>query len=53
MKIEINKKKRKFKFKKPEEINIDFSSINKLIGNKILLEYIFQATKKEIYGEKS
>jgi len=53
MKIEIfkDKKKLKVKAKKKKELNIpeiDFSSINMLKGNKILLEYFFQNAKLEL-----
>jgi hypothetical protein len=53
MKIEILKDKKKLKVKKTKkrELNIseiDFSSINHLKGNKILLEYFFQSAKLEL-----
>jgi hypothetical protein len=53
MKIEIFKDKKKLKVKKTKkkELNIstiDFSSINQLKGNKILLEYFFQNAKLEL-----
>lgn len=52
MKIEIRKnnkiiKSKKIKLKKPNLIDIDFSSIKSLVGNKIMLEQMFQQTKKE------
>ncbi len=48
MKIEIEKKKKKQQKIKTLQLNeIDFSSINKLIGNKIILEHTFQLTKNE------
>ena len=53
MKIEVYKDKKKLKVKKTKlkELivpEIDFSSINQLKGNKILLEYFFQSTKLEL-----
>lgn len=48
MKIEIEKKKKKQqKIKTLQLGEIDFSSINKLVGNKIILEHTFQLTKNE------
>jgi len=51
-KIEIYKSKRPIKVKKtklkhPTVINIDFSSINQLVGNKTILENTFQLIKTE------
>jgi hypothetical protein len=48
MNIEINNKPvkvKKVKLKKPELIVPDFSSINKLKGNKPLLEHSFQVIR--------
>jgi hypothetical protein len=60
MKLEIYKDNKKIKVKKlkkltePKMIDIDFSSIRSLIGNKIMLELTFQQTKNElIYGKES
>ncbi len=48
MKIEIEKKKKKQqKIKTLQLSEIDFSSIKKLVGNKIILEHTFQLTKNE------
>ena len=48
-KIEIEKKKKlpKNKFKSLNMIDIDFSSIKLLVGNKTLLEHSFFIIKKE------
>ena len=47
-KIKVNKLK---KVTEPKMIDIDFTSIKSLIGNKIMLELTFQETKNElIYG---
>jgi hypothetical protein len=51
-KIEILKhnrpiKVKKKKLKQPHMMEIDFTSISKLVGNKIMLENIFQITKNE------
>jgi len=51
-KIEIYKSKRPIKVKKtklkhPTVVDIDFSSIHQLIGNKTILEHTFQLTKNE------
>jgi hypothetical protein len=58
--IQIFKDNKKIKVKKlkkltePKMIDIDFSSIRSLIGNKIMLELTFQQTKNElIYGKES
>ena len=54
MKIEILKDKKKLNIKKKIKLKelivpvIDFSSINQLKGNKILLEYFFQNAKLEL-----
>lgn len=54
MKIEILKNKKKIQIKKKGKLKelivpeIDFSSINRLKGNKILLEYFFQNAKLEL-----
>jgi hypothetical protein len=54
MKIEILKNKKKIQIKKKGKLKelivpeIDFSSINQLKGNKILLEYFFQNAKLEL-----
>ena len=54
MKIEILKNKKKIQIKKKAKLKelivpeIDFSSINQLKGNKILLEYFFQNAKLEL-----
>ena len=57
MKLEIYKDNKKIKVNKlkrvtePKMIDIDFTSIKSLIGNKIMLELTFQETKNElIYG---
>lgn len=48
-KIEIEKKKKLPKNKvKSLDLNIDFSSIKQLVGNKLILEMIFQETKMEL-----
>ena len=36
----------------PEYIEINFNSISKLKGNKIVLEYLFQIIKKELTWQK-
>jgi len=51
-KIEIYKSKKpikvkKTKLKQPTVVDIDFSSIHQLIGNKTILEHTFQLTKNE------
>ena len=58
--LQIYKDNKKIKVKKlkkvtePKMIDIDFSSIKSLIGNKIMLELTFQETKNElIYGKES
>jgi hypothetical protein len=54
MKIEISKDKKKLKIKKDikkKELNIpevDFSSINQLKGNKLLLDFFFNSAKLEL-----
>jgi hypothetical protein len=54
MKIEILKNKKKIQIKKKGKLKelivpeIDFSSINQLKGNKILLEYFFHNAKLEL-----
>lgn len=54
MKIEILKDKKKLTIKKQtkkKELNIpevDFSSINQLKGNKLLLDYFFSSAKLEL-----
>jgi hypothetical protein len=54
MKIEIeNRENIKVELKKPDETKIDFSSINRLKGNKIILEYIFQTIRQEYNGKES
>jgi hypothetical protein len=60
MKLEIyrdNKKIKVNKYKKitePKVMDIDFTSIKSLVGNKIILEMLFQQTKNElIYGKES
>lgn len=40
-------KVKKKKLKKPSVMDIDFSSIHQLVGNKIILEQNFQLTKYE------
>lgn len=50
--IEITKnnkpvKVKKKKLKQPQLIDLDFSSIKQLTGNKILLEHVFQMIKNE------
>ena len=56
MKIEIykNKKKlnkiKKVKLFKPNIIEVDFSSIKELKGNKLILDSVFQNLKKEYHG---
>lgn len=52
MRIEIYKnekpvKVKKTKLKQPKLIDIEFKSINNLVGNKIMLESMFQITKSE------
>jgi hypothetical protein len=50
-KIKVNKLK---KVSEPKMIDIDFTSIKSLVGNKIMLELTFQQTKNElIYGKES
>jgi hypothetical protein len=51
-KIEIYKSKNPIKVKKtkllkPQLLEIDFSSIKELVGNKSILEYTYQLTKNE------
>lgn len=51
-KIEILRHNRPFKvkkkkLKKPTVMDIDFSSIHQLVGNKTILEQTFQLTKTE------
>jgi hypothetical protein len=51
-KIEIYRSKRpikvkKTKLKQPTVMDIDFSSIHQLVGNKTILENTFQLTKTE------
>jgi len=60
MKLEIYKDNKKIKVKKykkitePKVMDIDFTSIKSLVGNKIILEMLFQQTKNElIYGKES
>ena len=60
MKLEIYNDNKKIKVKKlkkvsePKMMDIDFTSIRSLIGNKIMLELTFQQTKNElIYGKES
>jgi hypothetical protein len=60
MKLEIYKDNKKIKVKKlkkitePKIMDIDFSMIKLLVGNKITLELSFQQTKNElIYGKES
>ena len=52
-----NKKIKVKKYKKitePKVMDIDFTSIKSLVGNKIILEMLFQQTKNElIYGKES
>jgi len=50
--IEITKnnkpvKVKKKKLKQPKLIDIDFSSIHQLTGNKKILEHVFHITKNE------
>jgi hypothetical protein len=53
MKIEIYKNEKIIKSKKVNlnldrfKLNIDFKSINRLQGNKIILEHVFQIQKSE------
>jgi hypothetical protein len=53
MKIEIYKNEKRIKSKKVNlnldrfKLNIDFKSINRLQGNKIILENVFQIQKSE------
>lgn len=52
MRIEIYKnekpvKVKKTKLEKPNITDIDFKSIKSLVGNKIMLESMFQLTKSE------
>ena len=52
MKIEIYSNKKKIKSHKKSKLNMkmiepDFNSINKLRGNKIVLEFLFQNQKLE------
>lgn len=53
MKIEIYKNEKIIKSKKVDlnldrfKLNLDFKSINRLHGNKIILEHMFQLTKNE------
>lgn len=47
MNIEIIKKKKQKQIKTLQLPEIDFSSISKLKGNKIILEHTFQLTKNE------
>lgn len=60
MKLEIYRDNKKIKVKKykkitePKMMDIDFTSIKSLVGNKIILEMLFQQTKNElIYGKES
>jgi hypothetical protein len=60
MKLEIYRDNKKIKVKKykkitePKVMDIDFTSIKSLVGNKIILEMLFQQTKNElIYGKES
>jgi hypothetical protein len=56
MKIEIYKNKKKLnkinkvKLFKPNIIEVDFSSIKELKGNKLILDSVFQNLKKEYHG---
>jgi hypothetical protein len=52
IKIQILKNNKPFKVKKkklkqPVLVDMDFSSIHQLVGNKSILEYCFQLTKNE------
>lgn len=49
--IEIKKKKKIAKIKTLELIEIDFSSIKKLQGNKTLLEHSFYITKNQYIND--
>jgi hypothetical protein len=47
MKSQIESTKN-IKLEIPEPIELDFSALKNLKGNKIILEYVFQLTKKEM-----
>jgi hypothetical protein len=45
--VDIKKKKKLPKRKNTIDLGIDFTSISKLKGNRIILEHTFQLTKNE------
>lgn len=55
MKIEIYRNEKKIKVQKKKKlrmdfIDVDFSSIGQLVGNKVILEFLFVGLKHENNG---